>query len=247
MSMRLFKKAPPVRRLSLVIGGEGETGALHDELAEASRAGAENDTNTDASPDAVDAAADAFDTVQSAYEIACREGFDKGYQEGREAGYLTGFEEGKAQGQDALRAELERGKADLDALLSALTRPLGALNDELIASLTDGAMTLARLLIEGVLEADPTALAGIVNDIVREAKEAGAPNNVLRLHVPATSFEAVKALAEPYGAEVRMDENLNDGDILADLSRVNGDPVQVIEWDARLKTRWDAIRKTLKR
>jgi flagellar assembly protein FliH len=231
----------------LIIGGEGETGALHDELTDAPRAGAESDNNTDASPDAVGAAADASDTVQSAYEIARREGFDKGYQEGREAGYLKGYEEGNAQGQDALRAELERSKADLDALLSALAHPLEALNDELLASLTDGAMTLARLLIDGVLEANPSALAGVVNDIVREAKEAGAPNNVLRLHVPVASFEAVKALAEPHGAEVRMDENLNDGDILADLSRVNGDPVQVIEWDARLKTRWDAIRKTLKR
>lgn len=177
------------------------------------------------------------------------EGYQQGYREGLESGHQEGFEQGRSEGlavgERAMREHLERQQAQLETVLQAITAPLTTLKTDLAEAVADGALRLARLLVRGVLEADPQALTTVVGNILDEAAEAGGPHHQLRIHVPPDALDAVSAIAESYGAQVIVDQQLNPGDVSATLVKNNGDPVHQIEWDARLETRWKAIRAAL--
>lgn len=240
-----LKKAP----LRPVIGGDGPDGASSDRHAEPDSRHPSLVLDEPAEAAREEKAADLEDTPESIEEKARQAGFEKGYREGLEAGRREGFEqghgEGQAAGEQALRERLAREQAQAQSLIQALVQPLATLRGDLAEAIADGAQRLARLLVGAVVETDTQALTSIVNDILAEATDAGGQHYQLRLHVPPEDHEAVQALAGSRGAEILADEQLKRGDVRATLAKNNGDPVHQIEWDARLETRWEAIRKAL--
>lgn len=177
-------------------------------------------------------------------------GFEQGKLEGFDAGYREGFEQGRSEGLESgaqvLRERAEQEQTQTEALLKALTEPLAMLKSDLADAVTEGAQRLARLLVGEALELDAKAVTSVVADVLKEAAEVGGQHQVLRIYVPPGALESVRTVAEPQGAEVVVDPQLERGDVRATLAKNNGDPVHQIEWDARLETRWEAIRKALR-
>lgn len=189
-------------------------------------------------------------SVETIREEARKEGFDRGRKEGFDAGYREGFGQGQAEGLEAgerqLRERLLEERAQTQALLTALSEPLPTLKNDLADAITEGALHLARLLVGEALKCDTQAVATVLGDILAEAAEAGGKHQVLRIYVPSAAEEVTRSLAEPEGAEVIVDSGLTSGDIRATLAKNNGDAAHQVEWDARLETRWEAIRKALR-
>lgn len=195
--------------------------------------------------DAAPAAVNSEPEKDSARDTGFQQGYQEGLQEGRRKGLEQGRTQGRELGEQAMRAQLEQQRAQLEAVLQALDAPLTTLKSDLAEAVAAGGLSLARFLVRGVLEADPQALTAVVSDIVDEAAQAGGPQHVLRIQVPPDGYDAVSAIADTHGAEVIVDQQLQPGDVSATLVKNNGDPVHQIEWDARLETRWQAIRAAL--
>lgn len=194
-------------------------------------------------------------TTQPTQEPPGTHGADIGYEDGFEAGRQAGYTEGQQKGLEAARQASEQArqaeKAQLKALIAALVQPLEALRDDIADSVTEGAQTLARLIVDATLSLDTSLIRHTVTQILDEAAANKGPGARLRLRVAAADRPATEALIETRRADdlpvdIVEDDQLASGDVQATLLHDNGDPANQVEWDARLETRWETIRQALK-
>ncbi|HYW76229.1 MAG TPA: FliH/SctL family protein [Gammaproteobacteria bacterium] len=246
--MRFELKAARIPRVGYVIGGDRD--------ADADVGSSEETSLRPAFPFAIESSPDddadhgEVATADTLREEAEKAGFEEGKKAGFDAGYRQGFEQGQAEGLQAgeqqLRERLLQERAQTQALLAALSQPLPTLKADLAEAITEGALHLARLLVGDALKCDTEAVTAVLSDILAEAVEVGGKHQVLRIYVPPAAEDVARSLAEPEGAEVVVDANLAVGDVRATLAKNNGDTAHQVEWDARLETRWEAIRKALR-
>lgn len=108
-----------------------------------------------------------------------------------------GFERGHAEGLAAAQEQLEAVNAQFSAMLDALRAPLDAIDDEVIARLTDLAVRVARRLVRRELRTSP----GEIVAVVREAL-AVLPMGLtdIRLHLHPDDARLIsETLAPPEG------------------------------------------------
>lgn len=88
-----------------------------------------------------------------------REAYDEGFESGRSAGYSEGLERGAAEQRH--RAEV------LDGVLRELTAPLAELDEEMVESVGELALLIARHLVRRELKATPGEVVGVVRETLR--------------------------------------------------------------------------------
>lgn len=189
---------------------------------------------------------DTEDVLEQARQEGFEAGRKAGFEAGREEGFHTGRQEGRAAAEQTLVEHMAQEKAEIEALLSALTNPLKSLTSNVAEAIVEGAQHLAELMVSAHIDSDTHALQAVISEILREEAEIGAgADQRLVIRVSPGRCESVSALAEQRGADIVVDETMGDGDVRVTLTKDTGDPVNKIEWDATLRARWDAIRKAL--
>jgi len=88
-----------------------------------------------------------------------REAYEEGFESGRGAGYAEGLERGAAE--QRRRAEV------LDGVLRELTAPLAELDEEMVESVGELALLIARHLVRRELKATPGEVVGVVRETLR--------------------------------------------------------------------------------
>lgn len=171
--------------------------------------------------------------------------------DGRREGYEAGYAEGIEAGRQAAAEERDTEKAHAEALVNALLNPLEAMREEIVTEVTEGARSLARVLLNAALPVDADLMRHTVADILDEAAANKSPGARLQLRVAVDDRTTTESLihsrhGDALPIDVIEDEQLTRGDIQATLIHDNGDPANQVEWDARLETRWETIRQILK-
>ncbi|MEM7503083.1 MAG: flagellar assembly protein FliH [Pseudomonadota bacterium] len=95
--------------------------------------------------------------------------------------YDEAFAAGLADGRKAGDEEVNRRIARLDALLNAMTRPLEALDEEVLQQLVGLAMATVKQLFRREVRAEPTHVIGVVREAVQLLPLA-SQNVRVRLH-----------------------------------------------------------------
>lgn len=89
------------------------------------------------------------------------------HREAWEEGYASGQAEGYAAGEQRGAAEVRRRAELLDGLLRDLTAPLARLDEEVVTSVAELALLIARHLVRRELKATPGEVVGVVRETLR--------------------------------------------------------------------------------
>lgn len=248
------------RHLPLKIGGnQAATGRQTEQSREAAdtadeatgdritHARSEADPQTYSAPDVREDKPDTQAARDEAIEAGRREGYDRGHA----SGYDAGYEKGRAEAHEAAATERQTERSQLTAVLDALHHPIAAIRDEMVDSITEGALDLARRLVGEALTVDATLIRDTLLRILDEAAAHNGPGARLQLRIAPRDREITERLIENRRAsdlsvDLIDDDKLARGDVQATLVHDNGDPANQVEWDARLETRWQTIRQALR-
>jgi flagellar assembly protein FliH len=96
-------------------------------------------------------------------------------------GYESGTAEGYAAGQQQASVELTERLECLDGLMSYLAAPLAELEDELVETVAELALLIARHLVRRELRTEPGEVIGVVRETMRHLPLASS-STVLRLN-----------------------------------------------------------------
>jgi flagellar assembly protein FliH len=160
--------------------------------------------------------------------------------------------EGRAQGEAEARGAMAEQAAALqsaaDALRAAwgqLAAPLAAKEQDLAELVTELAFLLARHITGVEAATHPAVLQNLVTRLITEAAAERGPRQtlILRLH-PADQAHLAAAIS-PETATLLADDTIAQGGARLEIITPDGDPIDKIEWDATLDSRFDAIRTAL--
>ena len=159
-----------------------------------------------------------------------RHAYEEGVAEGREAGFAKGYEEGLSAAQAESRARVDH----LESVLQTLTAPLESLDEEVVESLVDLSVAIARQLVRRELKTDP----GQVIAAVREAVSAlPVSSRSMRVHLHPKDAATVRDALALKGNEVPW-ELLEDPTLTLGGCRVETDTSRV---DATVEGRFAAV------
>ncbi|HEX7370796.1 MAG TPA: hypothetical protein VF284_11010, partial [Rhodanobacteraceae bacterium] len=82
--------------------------------------------------------------------------------------------------------------------------------------------------------------------ILKEALTVRGEGNTLRLYVGPGNKTEVAHWTREDNVEVIVDAKLGPADMRAELIRGDGDPINRIDWDAAVATRWKAVEQALR-
>ncbi len=99
---------------------------------------------------------------------------EQAYQEG----FASGREDGYAEGQRAAAADIAARSAALDGIVRDLAQPLATLDEELVESVAELALLIARHLVRRELRAAPGEVVGVVRETLRHLPVAGRATTV---------------------------------------------------------------------
>lgn len=100
------------------------------------------------------------------YQEGRREGRDQGYKKGQAEGHAEGYQRGFAEGLNAGRDEAALRVQKLDQILTAMSRPLAALDKAVEEELAALAIGIARQLVRRELRASPGEIVAVVREAV---------------------------------------------------------------------------------
>ena len=92
-----------------------------------------------------------------------RQAQEEGYATGQSAGYAAGY----SAGESAARSQIDDRTARLDMILSQLGAPLATLDEEMVESVAELALLIARHLVRRELKAAPGEVIGVVRETMR--------------------------------------------------------------------------------
>lgn len=188
-------------------------------------------------------------TGADAEQAAAQHVLDLERDEARRAGREDGLREGREAGLAAAQAEIASGvererQAFVDAA-TALNAPWATFKDAIAETITSAALALAKAIVPRLQTGNVESLKGVVDDVLQEALAVRGEGNVLRLYVGSGNKTQVAHWTREDKVEVVVDPKLGPADLRAELIRGDGDPVNRIDWDAAVATRWKAVEQAL--
>jgi len=139
--------------------------------------------------------------LQSMFDSAEKEGFEKGYQTGLAQGKAEGYEAGKQQALMEMRPQLVAEQQRFHKLAQALLAPVAEQQDELEQLMLDIVCTLTQSLVERELLTDSSQIVELVRQAVA-ALPVGAKN--IRVSLNPDDLAAVESYAQEYQLEWRF-------------------------------------------
>ncbi|MDO6460379.1 FliH/SctL family protein [Granulosicoccaceae sp. 1_MG-2023] len=127
-------------------------------------------------------------------------------------GYEDGYADGLAEGQRRAAVSCEQERAELQALLHALARPLEQVNQAVENELTALALAAAKMILRRELSAQPAHITGLIRDAINSLPASGSV-----IHVQLNPADAVlvrEALSGDTSAQawqIREDASLQRG------------------------------------
>ncbi|MEM7542490.1 MAG: flagellar assembly protein FliH [Pseudomonadota bacterium] len=158
---------------------------------------------------------------------------DRVHTQAREEGYEIGHAAGRIDGLAAAKTEIEELQRSLRQAIQALATPLAELDDEIVETLGQLGLVIAKHLVRRELKTAP----GEVVNVARECLKALPPNQgvtVIRVHPTDVQFiEQAMDLNRSERVQIEGDPALARGDccVETDTSRI----------DASLESRLGAI------
>lgn len=112
------------------------------------------------------------------------------HQQAREEGYAEGHNEGYLAGQALANDDMAQRGAVLDGIISDLSQPLAKFDVELIDSIAELALQIARQLVRRELRADPGEVVGVVRETL---KHLPITNRATTIRLSPEDVEVVEA------------------------------------------------------
>ncbi len=165
---------------------------------------------------------------------------DAALAEAREAGEAAARAAAAPQQEKLARllAVMEQGVAQLAA-------PLALKEQDLAALVLDMAFQLARHIAGGESGNARAELAGLVKTLLKEAAAERGPRQTMRLHLHPSDIPALKEKLSGEALALVADDSITPGGALLELLTEDGDRLDKTEWDARLESRFTALRAGL--
>lgn len=161
--------------------------------------------------------------------------------EGRAAGALAG--------EAAARAETASLAAPaIKALQEAWTQlgaPLRQREQDVAVLVTDLAFQLARQIIGVEVTANAEGLRVLVTQLLQEAAAERTAQQRIVVRLNPTDHAVLEKLVVLEDGKLLPDAAISRGGAMVELSAPEGDPLNRIEWDARIEARIAAVRSAL--
>ena len=161
---------------------------------------------------------------------------------------VDGRTKGEAEGRALLAPELAAMQSAVSVLTGAagqLAHPLAEKERELADLVTEMGFLLARHIIGREVSLNPASLVAMVRKLVEEATEEKRPRQKLILKVSPTDYQHIFKDLGTEDVEIRQDATVTKGGALVEVVSSDDDPINIIEWDATLKSRMENMRTAL--
>jgi flagellar biosynthesis/type III secretory pathway protein FliH len=167
----------------------------------------------------------------------------------RGAAEAEGRAEGARAGQEAGRAETASQAAPaIKALQEAWTQlgaPLREREQEVAGLVTDLAFQLARHVIGVEVSLNAEGLRVLVTQLLQEAAAERTAQQRITVRLNPADHAVLEPLLVIEDGKLRPDPAISRGGAMVELSAPEGDPLNRIEWDARIEARIEAVRAAL--
>ncbi|MCB8874922.1 FliH/SctL family protein [Acidisoma silvae] len=168
----------------------------------------------------------------------------------------TAEAEGRVQGAAEARAAiapiLARQEQDRESALTALrqvtdqlTAPLARLEDDLAKLVTELALSLTQHILGVAVRMNIDSITALVTTLLAEAVAERRAGQTVILHLHPEDHRALAAQFSAPGLEILVQDTILRGGALVELRGTDGDPIDRLEWDARLDTRLAALRAAM--
>jgi flagellar biosynthesis/type III secretory pathway protein FliH len=155
---------------------------------------------------------------------------------------------GEAEGRALLAPELAAMRSAVSVLTNAaaqLAHPLAEKETELADLVTEMGFLLARHIIGREVSLNPASLLAIVRKLIEEATAEKSPRQKLILKVSPADYQHILKDLGTEDVEIRQDATVTKGGALVEVASPDDDPINIIEWDATLKSRMENMRTAL--
>ena len=164
----------------------------------------------------------------------------------------TTMAEAKEAGEAAARAAMVPQHEKLARMLSLMEQgvdqfvaPLALKEQDLTELVLDMAFQLARHIAGGESGNARAELAGLVKCLLKEAAAERGPRQTMRLHLHPSDIPALREQLPGEALALVPDDSITPGGALLELVAEDGDRLDKTEWDARLESRFTALRESL--
>ena len=164
----------------------------------------------------------------------------------------TTMAEAKEAGEAAARAAMAPQHEKLARMLSLMEQgvdqfvaPLALKEQDLTELVLDMAFQLARHIAGGESGNARAELAGLVKCLLKEAAAERGPRQTMRLHLHPSDIPALREQLPGEALALVPDDSITPGGALLELVAEDGDRLDKTEWDARLESRFTALRESL--
>lgn len=160
--------------------------------------------------------------------------------------------EAKEAGEAAALAAMAPQREKLARMLSVMEQgaaqfaaPLALKEQDLAELVLDMALQLARHIAGGESGNARAELAGLVKNLLKEAAAECGPRQTIRLHLHPSDIPGLSEQLPGGALALVADESITPGGALLELTAEDGDKLDKTEWDARLESRFTALRESL--
>ncbi|MDE2319918.1 MAG: hypothetical protein KGK02_09505 [Rhodospirillales bacterium] len=162
------------------------------------------------------------------------------------------FAEAKDAGEAAARAAMAPQQEKLGRILAILEQaaaqlvvPLALAEQDLAELVLDMGFQLARHIAGGESGNARAELAELVKALLKEAAAERGPRQTMRLHLHPSDIPALRDKLPEAALALVPDDSITPGGALLELLAEDGDRLDKAEWDARLESRFTALRAGL--
>lgn len=152
---------------------------------------------------------------------------------------------------DALNAlqpvetQLQQALAALQDACTQLSAPLAQREQDVAELVLDMAFQLANHIIGEQVTRDSAPLLALVTKLLQEANTERTAQQRLVVRLNPADASTLKDNPPGHDVEIVSDTNLSPGGAVVELMAKEGDQLDKAEWDARLESRLEAMRKAL--
>lgn len=160
--------------------------------------------------------------------------------------------EAKAEGEEAARAAMAPQQAKLaqflallETCLAQLAAPLAQKEQDLAGLVLDMSFQLARHIAGGESGLARVELAGLVKTLLQDAASEHGPRQSLLLHLHPSDVPLLSGKLPEGLLKLMPDDTITPGGALLEWLVEETDRLNKAEWDARLESRFTALRSPL--
>lgn len=144
-----------------------------------------------------------------------------------------------------VESQLRQALSALESACSQLSAPLAQREQDVAELVLDMAFQLACHVVGEHVTRDQAPLRSLVTKLLREASAEQTAQQRLILRLNPADISGLKDIPAGPDIDLVADASLSPGGAVVELIAKEGDQLDKAEWDARLESRLEALRKAL--